>query len=92
MCCRKTATLLMLTTNMVKQLQAQRFVNPSSEMPSFLVKLFSGVKHYCSKDKAYSIFFPRQMQSNRDFLKHIIACLRHLEPGLPQSLCYSEEK
>lgn len=84
--------MLALTTNMLKQLQTERFVNPSSEMPSFLVRLFAGARHYCSKDKAYSIFFLRQMQSNRDFLKHIIACLRHLEPGLAQTLCYSEEK
>lgn len=73
MCCRKT-TLLVLTTNMLKLLQTERLVNSNSETSSFLVGLLSGAKHYCSKDKAYSILSP-DMQSNRDFLKHIIACL-----------------
>lgn len=45
----------------------QRVFNPRSEMPSLLVRLFSGAKCYCSKDKAYFIFLPRQLPSNRDF-------------------------
>lgn len=71
--CRKT-TLLVLTANMLKLLQRERLVNSNSEKSSFLVGMLSGTKHYCSIDKAYSIL-PPDMQSNRDFLKHIIACL-----------------
>lgn len=94
MCSRKMTTLLGLTTKMLKQLQEERFVNPGSEMPSFLVKLFSGAKLHCSKDKAYSIFFFPQTNAIKQRLSEIYYSLsrRHLEPGLPQTLCCSEEK
>lgn len=86
-CCRKT-TLLVLTTHMLKQLQTERFVNPGSETPSFLGGCSQELSVSVATTKLTPFFSPRQMQSNRDFLKHIIACLRHLEPGLPQTFCY----
>lgn len=70
----------------------QRFLNPTSEMPSLLVRLFWGAKCYCSKDKAYFIFLPRQLPSNRDFLKHITACLADIWSQGWHRLCYSKEK
>lgn len=52
----------------------ERSVNSISETSFFLLRMLSEAEHCCSKDKASSIF-PPDMQSNRDFLKRIIACL-----------------
>lgn len=50
-------------------------------------------RHYCSKDKPYPILFFPQTNAIKQGLSetYYSLSLRHLEPVLPQRLCYSEK-
>lgn len=92
-CYRKTAMLLVLTRNILKQLQKGDLL--------ILLQKCSPSSWGCSQELSIAVaktnlipFFSPQTNAIKQGLSetYYSLSLRHLEPGLPQTLCYSEEK